>query len=109
MEAKEPAVKAVLDDYDRALADEIGRTIDFFITQGSDRAIQGVYICGGASRTEGLKEALEAKLPAPVQILNPVQNIAGSGKKMNAQAIRELSFLGAIAIGLALRTSGDTK
>jgi type IV pilus assembly protein PilM len=91
------------------LVEEISRTLDFFISQSADRTIQGIYICGGASRTEGLGEALEAKLPAPVQPLNPIQNVAGSGQKMNAQAIRELSYLGAVAIGLALRTTGDAK
>jgi hypothetical protein len=48
-------------------------------------------------------------MPAPVQYLNPVQSIVGSGKKMNAQAIRELSLVGSVAIGLAMRSTGDSK
>jgi len=109
MEAVNPQVKEVITEYNQALVEEISRTLDFYISQGSDRALQGIYICGGASRTEGLIAALESKLPAPVQALNPVQNVAGSGKAMNAQAIRELSYLGAIAIGLSLRRAGDAK
>jgi len=102
-------VAAVVGEYNVAIADEINRTLDYAMTQTQDTSIQGVYVCGGASRTEGLFELLQEKISAPLQALNPVQNIAGSGKKMNAQAIREISFLGAVAIGLALRTTGDCK
>lgn len=107
VESDSPAVQNVLSEFNTGLADEINRTLDFCMGQNPDRSISGVYVCGGASRTTGLMEILEEKLPAPVQPLNPIQNIAGSGKKMNAQAIRELSFLGSVAIGLSLRMAGD--
>jgi type IV pilus assembly protein PilM len=102
------AIRAILQEFVSNLVEEISRTLDFAVSQTSG-SIKGVYVCGGASRTEGLMRALEQRLPAPVQALNPIQNIAGSGRKMNAQAIRELSYLGAVAIGLSLRYSGDSK
>lgn len=107
-ESDTEAVESIVTEYIGGLVDEINRTLDYAIASNPEHAIQGIYICGGASRTYGLVEALEEKLPAPVQPLNPVQNIAGSGKKMNAQAIREMAYLGAVAIGLALRTERDT-
>lgn len=103
------AVEAVLHDYNRGVVDEIGRTLDYAISANSESGIQGIYLCGGASRTLGLIEMLADSLPAPVRPLNPVQGIAGTGRKMSAQAIRELSYLGAVAIGLALRIPGDTR
>jgi len=108
-EGNTPAIKSILAEYVSALVEEISRTLDFSISQSSERSIQGIYVCGGASRTEGLIAAMESRLPAPVQPLNPIQNIAGSGRRMNAQAIRELSYLGAVAIGLSLRTAGDSE
>lgn len=108
-EAASDDVDAVVGEFNSGLADEIGRTLDFAVSQSPDHTIQAIYVCGGASRSRGLLDALEEKMPAPIKALNPVQNISGSGKKMNAQAIRELSFLGAVAIGLALRTVGDTE
>lgn len=102
-----PAVRTITGEFIAILVEEITRTLDYYISQSAERSIQGIYVCGGASRLDGLSPALEARLPAPVQPLNPVQNIAGSGKKMNAQAIRELSYLGSVAIGLSLRTTGD--
>jgi len=107
-EADTEAVDSIVTEYIQGLVDEINRTLDFAITQSPDHSMQGIFVCGGASRTYGLVEALEERLPVPVQPLNPVQNIAGSGKKMSAQAIRELAYLGAVAIGLGLRTAGDT-
>lgn len=108
-EAESGAVRSILGEYVHGLVEELSRTLDYFLTQSQDKAIQGIYICGGASKTEGLTEALESKMPAPVFALNPVQNIAGSGRRMNAQAIREISYLGGVAIGLALRMAGDTR
>jgi len=107
MESESGAVRAVVGEHVHGLVEEISRTLDFYMTQSHEKAIQGIYLCGGASRVEGLVESLEAKMPSPVMALNPVQNIAGSGRKMNAQAIREIAFLGAVAIGLSLRVAGD--
>ncbi len=106
-EGATPAIRSILSEYVASIVEEISRTLDFSMNQSTERSIQGIYVCGGASRTEGLVAAMENRLPAPVQPLNPIQNIAGSGKKMNVQAIRELSYLGAVAIGLSLRTAGD--
>jgi len=107
-DAEDDAVGGLIAEYVAGLADEISRTLDFAVTSGGEQSIQGVYVCGGASRTAGLIAALEEKLPAPVQPLKAAQNISGSGRKMSAQAIREVDYLGAVAIGLSLRTSGDT-
>ena len=100
------SVSTILEEFNNLIADEVARTIEFSLSQSADAGLDGIYICGGASRTAGLVAALEKKLSAPVKKLNPVQNIAGSGKKMNAQAIQEMMFLGTVAIGLGLRTGG---
>jgi type IV pilus assembly protein PilM len=101
------AVSTVLDESNAILVDEVSRTIDFCLNQSADSSLDGVYVCGGASRTSGLMDLLASKLGAPVKPLNPVQNISGSGKKMNAQAIQEMMYLGAVAVGLSLRTGED--
>jgi type IV pilus assembly protein PilM len=100
------SVSAILEEFNNLVSDEVARTIEFSLSQSADAALDGIYVCGGTSRTAGLFSLLEKKLSAPVKKLNPVQNIAGSGKKMNAQAIQEMMFLGTVAIGLGLRTGG---
>lgn len=101
------AAQGLILEYNQSLVEEIGRTVDFCVGQSYNASVQGIYVCGGASRTLGLVEQLGQKMPAPVQPLNPIQSISGSGRRMNTQAIRELAYLGAVAIGLALRSTGD--
>jgi type IV pilus assembly protein PilM len=108
-EATTPAVKAIVNEFIFSLSDDVARTLDFWSSGSQDQTVQGIYICGGGSKMDGLIPILESRLPAPVQPLNPIQNIVGSGKRMNAQAIRELSYLGAVAIGLSIRAPGDAK
>ena len=87
--------------------EELSRTLDYAVSQANGQSLQGLYVCGGGSRLPGLFDMLVEKLPTPVHALNPIQNIAGSGKKMNGAMIRELAYLGAVAVGLALRKKGD--
>ncbi len=103
-----PEINAVVSAFLESLSDEINRTLDICLSQGNERVLEGVYVCGGASRTFGLMDKLGKKLPATIHVLNPIQNIAGSGQRMSAGAVRELSYLGAVAIGLALRSQGDS-
>ncbi len=108
-EPEHEQVKPILSEFVQGLVDEIGRTLDFYSSQAPDRVLGGIYICGGASRTFGLIEALSAKVPVQIDWLNPVQKIAGSGKAMKAQVLTELACLGTVAIGLSLRAVGDRK
>jgi type IV pilus assembly protein PilM len=108
-QSTQPAVKSILNEYNILLVDEISKTLDFWSGQNSSGAIQGIFICGGGSKNKMLIEELTARMTSPIEVLNPVQNIVGSGKKMNDQAIQELSYLGAVAIGLGLRSRGELK
>jgi Tfp pilus assembly PilM family ATPase len=106
-EGESSTIRPIIEEYVIGMVEEIVRTLDFGLPGAQERTIHGVYICGGGSRLSGLIPQLEEKMPAPVQPLNPIQNIAGSGRKMNAHAIRELTYLGAVGIGLSLRYEGD--
>lgn len=103
----EPLLESVIRDYSQNLADEINRTIDFFLSQSTDHSIDAVFVCGGGASLLGLHEALQEKMPAPIYPLNPIKHIIGTGSKINAHAIQELSALGAVATGLSLRKEGD--
>ncbi len=103
------SVREIVREFCHGLVEEIARTLDFYASQSQGQSLTGIYTCGGASRTPGLMETMESKLAAPIRALNPVQNIAGSGKKMNAEAIKDLSYVGAVAVGLSLRRSGDSR
>jgi type IV pilus assembly protein PilM len=103
-----PQLKTILSDYLQTLVDEISTSVDFAIAQGNEKVIAGIYICGGGSRLEGLFKKLQEKFTYPIYPLNPIRKIAGSGQKMNSNALQELTYLGAVAVGLALRKPEDT-
>jgi type IV pilus assembly protein PilM len=106
-QASSGAVAPVLAEFVATTVDELARTLDFAIAQSPESTIRSIHVCGGASLTAGLLEALEERMPVPVERLNPVQNIAGAGNKLHPQAVKEIGILGAVAVGLALRTEGD--
>jgi type IV pilus assembly protein PilM len=106
-EPEHALVKPVLAEFVAALVEEIARTLDFYSTQSADRSLDGVYVCGGGSKTQGLIQTLESKISARVSELNPVKKIAGSGKGLKSHVVQEISCLGTVAVGLALRNVGD--
>ncbi|MBY0370775.1 pilus assembly protein PilM, partial [bacterium] len=102
----DPAVAPLMDEFVSSLTEEVSRTIDFSLTQSADMAVDGVFVCGGAARTRGLVKSLESRLSAPVKRMNPIQFISGSGKKMSSAVVTEITQLGSLAVGLALRGGG---
>lgn len=107
-EEKDPVVLRTIQGFLQQLAEEISRTLDFFLSQALERSVAGIYICGGGSRLEGLTEVLSDRLALPVEILNPIQSVSGAGQRMNPEILKEVAHLGAVAVGLSLRRTGDT-
>jgi len=104
---REEAVLAVIHEYSNALVDEISRSLDYFMSQSQDASIDGIFVCGGGVLLYGLLDQLNERMPAPVEKLNPLKHIVGSGQKIDSQVLDEISCLGAVAAGLSLRRSGD--
>jgi type IV pilus assembly protein PilM len=81
---------------------EIQRSLDFYLSQGTDRQVARVLLSGGASRLGNLMGYLAQELRLPVEAFDPFQRIDG------AQSIApELRPLFSVAVGLALRREGD--
>lgn len=107
-ESNNAAVQEATREFVGRIVQEISRTIDYFVSQTSGATIQGVYVCGGGAQMDGLLGELNLKAPAPVQVLNPVQKVAGSGQKMSTKVISDVGQLGTVAVGLALREVNDS-
>lgn len=99
-------VSSVLQSVSEILALEVQKTFDYFRTSSEFEEMQSIFICGGASRTEGLREYLQETFQVPVEFLNPFQVIQGNGLKLPAGVGEDGSEL-TIAVGLALRQVGD--
>ena len=98
------SVSSVLQSVSEILVLEIQKTFDYFRTAAQFDEIQTIYISGGASRTEGLRDYLEETFQVAVEFLDPFKNIGGNGVALPADESRN-GF--AVAVGLALRSQGD--
>lgn len=89
-----------------AIAREIQRTLDFF--SGSNYSeIRHVYLSGGAAKTKGLKDLLEEKISAPIEITDPFKNVKYDKKNFDTEYIKDISLIASVAVGLASRRLGD--
>ncbi|MBI2118187.1 MAG: type IV pilus assembly protein PilM [Elusimicrobia bacterium] len=83
---------------------ETKKIIQYYATQAKDKKINRLLIAGGTSNIKNLANYLSSELNLPVEKLNPLKMISG------AQAVPEdAQTTLAIALGLALRKSGDIK
>ncbi|HRY30587.1 MAG TPA: type IV pilus assembly protein PilM [Elusimicrobiota bacterium] len=81
---------------------EVQRSIDFYLSQGSDRQVARVLLSGGGCRLGNLVAYFNHELRLPVELFDPLARIEG------AKAISpEMRPLFAVAVGLALRRDGD--
>ncbi|MDA2937721.1 pilus assembly protein PilM [Acidobacteria bacterium AH-259-A15] len=101
------SVSSVMQSVSEILALEVQKTFDYFRTAAQFEEIENIYICGGASRTEGLREYLEEQFRVPVHFLNPFGTIKADGGTMPASSGEDKGTDLAVAVGLALRYAGD--
>ncbi len=81
---------------------EIQRSLDFYLSQGSDRQVSRVLLSGGACRLGNLTNYFSHELRIPVEIFDPLSRVEG------AQVIApEMRPLFSVAVGLAVRRDGD--
>jgi type IV pilus assembly protein PilM len=81
---------------------EIQKSIDFYISQNPERSVHRVLLSGGSADLKNLDKYLHQELRLPVEILNPLKNIAG-GESVPQTVAPQL----AIAVGLAVRHEND--
>jgi type IV pilus assembly protein PilM len=86
----------------RDLVGEVHRSVDFYLSQGPDRAIGRIVLAGGTARAKNLDKHLSAELKVPVSVLDPFSFLSG------ADAVPEdLRPAFGVAVGLALRRNRD--
>lgn len=98
-----PILQSVTND----LGIEVQKTFDFFKATTSAEKINRIMLTGGGSKILNLDTYLAERFEAPVESLNPFQNITYNEKQFNPELIHELKASAAIAVGLAMRRAGD--
>jgi len=86
---------------------EVQKTFDFFKATASSDRIDRIVISGGASRIDGFAEALQERFGAAIETFDPFRNIAFEPQKFGVTDTENVFPTAAVAVGLALRKSGD--
>ncbi len=86
---------------------EIQKTFDFFKATAATERLDKLMISGGASRVDGLTDALAERFEAPVEALNPFRRVIFDANKFGFLDASEVAPVAAVAVGLALRRAGD--
>lgn len=84
------------------LATEIRRSIDYYTTRYQNRPDR-IFLCGGTAKLRDLDEFLANELGIPVEVADPMANLAVSCPKYSQQYLKEVSPLFPVSIGLAIR------
>jgi type IV pilus assembly protein PilM len=86
----------------RDLVGEVHRSVDFYLSQGPDRAIGRIILSGGSARSKNLDKHLAGELKVPVTVLDPFSFVQGG-----AAVPEDLRPSFGVAMGLALRRNRD--
>ena len=85
---------------------EVQKTFDFYRASAPSDRISRLVVSGGASRAEGFAEMLGERFQAPVEPFDPFRKVSFDAGKFGLDA-SEIAPTAAVAVGLALRRSGD--
>jgi type IV pilus assembly protein PilM len=86
---------------------EIQKTFDFFKATAAADRMDRIVVSGGASRAEGFADMLSERFEAPVEMFDPFKRVTLDTKKFRVETAAELAPTAAVAVGLALRRTGD--
>jgi len=86
---------------------EVQKTFDFFKATASSDQIHRIVLSGGASRVDGFAETLHERFGTPVEEFDPFKKVAFEPGKLGIQDPESVVPTAAVAVGLALRKSGD--
>jgi type IV pilus assembly protein PilM len=86
---------------------EIQRSFDFFRSTTGSEAVQRVLVSGGCAKIERFTSILAERLELPVEVTNPFKNIKVDPKKFDPAFMESVAPMFGVAVGLAIRRSGD--
>jgi type IV pilus assembly protein PilM len=100
-------VEAVLAEVADGVAGQFQRSLDFFLASAADATITRIYLCGGSAKVPALQKSLQEKSRTSVEILDPFKKITIDERKFDMAFLRHHAAEATVAVGLALRRSGD--
>jgi type IV pilus assembly protein PilM len=103
----ESLVIETLDRTTEHIASELHRQLGFFWNaSGADRAIEAIYLSGGASRANGLRDSLASLTGIECILVDPFKAVEWSGQ-FDQEYIEEIKSSMGVSVGLASRRFAD--
>ena len=96
-------VSDVLDPFKLAMVQQIGRSLQFFVSSSVHRGIDSIVLAGGCASIAGIDSLVEEQLGTPTIVANPFLNMALSSR-VKPQSLSNDAPSMMIACGLALRS-----
>ena len=90
----------------RDLLTEVQRSIDFYLSQGADRVVNKIFLCGGGANLKMLDQLLGNELKIQVEIFNPLSLLPNAPTDLSEEQKAQWPQL-AVALGLATRREKD--
>jgi type IV pilus assembly protein PilM len=103
------AVKPVINLIFNELRNEIKKTFEFYRSNTTEGKIDNILLSGGTANLEAIIDFFSQEFDIPVEIVNPFNNIEINPKRFDLDFINEMAPVFNVAMGLALRSAGDTK
>ncbi len=101
------SIDEILTDAIENLVQEVQRSLDFFTATSSEDRVSKVYLTGGVSSSEQVREALETRLGIPAERVNPFRNLTINEKEFDSEYLDAIGPMFSVATGLAMRKVGD--
>lgn len=93
----------VLNPFKQAMAQQIGRSLQFFVSSSAHRGVDYIVLAGGCASIPGIDGLIEETLDIPTIVANPFINMTLSNK-VKPQSLSNDAPALMIACGLALRS-----
>lgn len=98
-------IKRVVDKTILAISD----AVNIFNNQSSQDKINYCLICGGSVQLPGMIEALHQIFDVSIEVLDPFKKITVKSTNITQELLDQVPFLGAVSLGLALRSFDKNK
>ncbi|WP_022949130.1 pilus assembly protein PilM [Methylohalobius crimeensis] len=93
----------VLEPFRVAMVQQIGRSLQFFLSSSAHRDVKALALAGGCASIGGIDRLVEQKLGLPTIVANPFVSMS-LGPRLDVQALRQDAPAMMIACGLAMRS-----
>jgi type IV pilus assembly protein PilM len=101
-------VDDILRQQSDVMAGEFQRSLDFYLATTSDGQIDRIFLSGGSARVPALQKAIENRARIPLEIIDPFRKIAVDESRFDLSYVQQQAPMAAVAVGLALRSEGDS-